>query len=166
MNKNILTYKGYCAKIEYSIEDLALIGKVIGVTDTLVFECDSASEVENRFHEVIDDYLDMCERYGKDPERPCKGTFNVRVPEEIHRKALISATQQGISLNEFVSQAIKAALSANLETGAYNKTESANHIEMTMVEKSPVYYRDFNREPTNHQGWQRKMTIPNAKQLS
>ena len=46
MKNNVLEYRGYYASIEYSVEDKALIGKVIGVNDTLCFDCDSAEKAE------------------------------------------------------------------------------------------------------------------------
>ena len=69
MKNNILEYRGYYASIEYSVEDNAIIGKVIGLNDTLCFDCDSANEVKQKFHDLIDDYLETCERLGKEPDK-------------------------------------------------------------------------------------------------
>jgi predicted HicB family RNase H-like nuclease len=37
-------------------------------------------------------------------ERPYSGTFNVRIPGELHRRLATEAAEQGISLNRLVSQ--------------------------------------------------------------
>ena len=62
------------------------------------------------FHENIDDYLEMCEELGVKPEKEYKGTFNVRVSPEVHKRAVLEAESKGISLNQFVSKAIENEL--------------------------------------------------------
>lgn len=105
MNK--LEYKGYIAEVEYSVEDQALIGTIIGLNDTLAFDCESVTEIEKSFHDLVDDYLDMCKRVGKEPEKTYKGSFNVRVSPEIHKQAAKKAKLEGKTLNEFVSESIQ-----------------------------------------------------------
>ena len=39
-----------------------------------------------------------------------KGSFNVRIPPELHKQAVIFATTHGISLNNFVENALRASL--------------------------------------------------------
>lgn len=118
---NSIQYAGYQAKIEYDSETGLLIGTVQGLSDALMFECETAAEVHQRFKELIDDYLDMCERYGKTPEKAYKGSFNVRIPPELHRKAALKAQSQEESLNQFVENAIYAKV--------YPQKEEKPHIE-------------------------------------
>lgn len=108
----MMEYKGYHAKIEYSPEDETLFGKVIGITDTLIFEGDSTEELQTMFHETIDDYLEMCKRIGKQPNKEYRGTFNVRVPSELHRDAVITAQSKNISLNQLVTEALRRYIAA------------------------------------------------------
>jgi predicted HicB family RNase H-like nuclease len=44
------------------------------------------------------------------PERPFKGSFNVRIGSELHRKAALEASGRGISLNALVEDALKQAV--------------------------------------------------------
>lgn len=44
---------------------------------------------------------------GKQPDQPFKGTFNVWISPELHRKAILAASA---SLNAFVSDAIQEKL--------------------------------------------------------
>ena len=44
--KNILQYKGYFTKIEYSVEDRLLYGKIEGIKDLVNFESESVEEIE------------------------------------------------------------------------------------------------------------------------
>lgn len=108
----IMEYKGYRAKVEYSPEDDAFIGKVFGIADTLVFDGQSIAELQEMFHTSIDDYLELCREIGKDPDREYRGTFNVRVPVELHREAAMEADAKGISLNQFVTEALRQYVAA------------------------------------------------------
>ncbi len=60
----------------------------------------------------MDDYLEACAENGTEPEKPYKGSFNVRVSPEIHREAAICAAQQGTSLNGFIAAALEKAIQA------------------------------------------------------
>ena len=110
MKDNILEYKGYYTKIEFSAEDKVLFGKIEGIGDLVNFESESPETIEAEFHKAVDDYLAFCRDLGKSPEKPYKGMFNVRVTPELHRKAAIEADKRGESLNAFVVQAISAAV--------------------------------------------------------
>ena len=103
----MMNYKGYYADIRYSDEDRLFIGEVIGLNDSLGFHGSSVTELETMFHQSVDNYLDMCKEVGKEPEREYKGQFNVRIPSGLHRAAVICAKTKRISLNEFVTDAIR-----------------------------------------------------------
>jgi predicted HicB family RNase H-like nuclease len=59
------------------------------------------------FHDAVDEYLDFCAERGKEPEKPFKGSFNIRIGEDLHRNAAIEAAARGISLNALVESAIR-----------------------------------------------------------
>jgi len=99
-----LEYKGYQANVEY--QDGTLVIEVLHVQDHLVAECKDASEVEMEFRALIDEYIADCVEIGKDPEKPFKGIFNVRVKPELHRQCAKAAAAHGIALNEFVGRAL------------------------------------------------------------
>lgn len=104
---NMLAYKGYHAKIEFCADDGILVGSVFGIRDSLNFHGSSIEEVTESFHDCIDTYLEICEAHGIEPDKEYKGTFNVRIPPELHRKAALKAEEDGISLNQFIQQAIE-----------------------------------------------------------
>ncbi len=104
---NILTYKGYVAKVEFSSEDLRLFGKIEGIRDLVTFESTSAEAIEQEFRNAVDDYLVYCAEVGKEPDKPFKGSFNVRISPELHKAAVIKATEEGKSLNVFVTEALE-----------------------------------------------------------
>lgn len=66
-------------------------------------------ELEEMFHQSVDNYLEMCREFGKEPDKEFKGKFNVRIPPMLHRAAAYYAKKQEISLNDFVIAAIRDA---------------------------------------------------------
>lgn len=108
--RHVLEYKGYYTKVEYSIEDKLLHGKIEGINDLVNFECSSADQVEEKFHEAVDDYLLFCQDIGAEPDKCYKGSFNVRLSPELHRRIAVAAAAQGMSLNQFVANAMERSL--------------------------------------------------------
>lgn len=107
MMKDILEYKGYYTKVNYSAEDGVLYGKIEGIKDLVNFECESAVEVKREFQRAVDEYLDLCVSLGKEPEKVYKGTFNVRIGTDLHKQISALAFKNGESLNQTVEKAIR-----------------------------------------------------------
>lgn len=103
-----LEYKGYMGSIEYSSEDNLLFGKVLGINGLISYEGKTGRQLEVNFKEAIHDYLETCKSAGKKPEKPFKGSFNVRIPSILHQKAALLAMESQTSLNSFVAEAIRA----------------------------------------------------------
>lgn len=103
-----LKYKGYMGTIEPNIEEGTLFGKVAFIRDLVTYEADNLNDLKNEFQVSVDDYLAFCEERGKEPNKPLKGSFNVRISPELHRAAVMAAGDE--SLNAFVGEAIKEKL--------------------------------------------------------
>ena len=54
----------------------------------------------------MDDYLEFCKEVGKEPEKEYKGTFNIRISPNLHKKLALCAFRDGCSLNAEVEKAI------------------------------------------------------------
>jgi predicted HicB family RNase H-like nuclease len=93
--KNVLTYKEFMGSVHFSAADKVFHGKIEGIIDLVTFEGQSVAELTKAFHEAVNDYLTLCKETGKEPERSYKGSFNVRVPTELHRKAVEKAKRGG-----------------------------------------------------------------------
>jgi predicted HicB family RNase H-like nuclease len=106
MRNSMLEYKGYHASVEFDAEDNVFIGEVFGISDSLNFHGESVNELKEMFKQCIDNYLEMCQKIGKEPDKEFKGTFNVRITPELHKKAALEAARQKITLNQYVSNAI------------------------------------------------------------
>ncbi|MDA3893841.1 MAG: type II toxin-antitoxin system HicB family antitoxin [Salinivirgaceae bacterium] len=102
-----LEYKGYSGSIEYSKEDDLLYGKVLGIKGLISFEGKTGKDLELDFVEAIEEYLSDCKEQGITPEKPFKGSFNVRIPTELHQKAALLAMKDKMSLNNFVAESIR-----------------------------------------------------------
>ena len=103
---DILEYKSYYASVHFGSEDEVFHGKIIGINDLVSFEGTTVKELKAAFHEAVDDYLETCKELGKEPEKTYKGSFNIRISPELHRQAAQYALLRGISLNDFVRNAI------------------------------------------------------------
>ena len=104
---NVLEYQGYYGTVEFSAEDKTLFGKVIGVNSLISFEGDSVQSLRTDFEGAVDDYLAMCAEQGIAPEKAYKGSFNVRLPPELHRALAMHSATRGQTLNAAVEDAIR-----------------------------------------------------------
>jgi predicted HicB family RNase H-like nuclease len=102
-----LEYKSYTGSIEYSKEDDLLFGKVLGIRGLISFEGKTGNELETDFREAIDTYLNDCKKDGIQPEKPFKGSFNVRISPDLHQRAALMAIKKKMSLNNFVTESIR-----------------------------------------------------------
>ena len=114
--RSVLEYKGYHAKIEFDIETYVLRGKIEGIDDFVDFETDNPQLVEKEFQLAVDDYLDFCQEVGKNPDKEYKGTFNIRIKPELHKKIALLASKNEESLNTTVEKAIQEYVENNVVT--------------------------------------------------
>ncbi len=56
-------------------------------------------------------YLATCAELGREPEKPFKGSFNVRIAPELQERIMIAASQHGMTLNRFVAETLSQAVS-------------------------------------------------------
>ena len=109
---NMLNHKGYQGSVQFSEEDRVFHGKVEFIRSLISYEGTDVDGLETAFREAVDDYLELCELEGKEPETAFKGTFNVRTGADLHRKAALFARQKGLNLNNVVIDALKEYLPA------------------------------------------------------
>jgi len=105
--KNILNYKGFFGSVEFSDEDDVFHGRIIGINDRITYEGDSVKSLRKDFNAAVDDYLNVCSRLGKEPEKSYKGSFNVRIEPVLHRQLVVYSFSHGKTLNAVVEEAIR-----------------------------------------------------------
>lgn len=103
-------YKGYIGSVRYSAEDEVLYGKLEGIRDLVTYEGTDTASLKRAFHEAVDDYLETCRRGNKVPDTPFKGTFNVRVGADLHKRAAYYAAEHDRKLNSVISEALEKYL--------------------------------------------------------
>ena len=107
MMPTVMTYLGYQGTVEVSLEDNSLHGKILHINDLITYEAETPAQVEAEFKAAVDDYLEFCAAEGKAADKPYKGSFNIRIGEDLHKEATLLATQLGCALNDFVKEAIR-----------------------------------------------------------
>jgi predicted HicB family RNase H-like nuclease len=105
--KDILQYKDFIGSVHFNADDEIFFGKIEGIDDLVSFEGNTVSELKKSFEEAVDDYVVICKENGKKIEKSYKGSFNVRITPEIHKKAKLLSVMQGISLNQFIQKAVE-----------------------------------------------------------
>ena len=110
MKKDYLEYKGFHGTVHFSSEDAVFFGKISGINDLITFEGASVKELQKAFEEAVEDYNAICNRESIPVLKSMKGSFNVRISPELHQKAAIVSSKQGVSLNQFVQKAIENSL--------------------------------------------------------
>ena len=109
---NMMTYKGYAARIEYSDEDGAFVGHIAGIRDVVGFHGESVEELRAAFAEAVDDYVETCEKLGRAPHKPYSGKILLRVDPSVHARAAALAKAQGKSLNTWAQEWLQKAVTA------------------------------------------------------
>jgi len=110
--KDMMSYNGYYGSVHYSDEDQIFHGKIEFVRSLVSYEGESVKSLRKAFEEAVDDYLELCAKEGKIPDKPFKGSFNVRTGSDLHREAVLFAKANGTTLNTLVTEALERYLAA------------------------------------------------------
>ncbi len=107
--KNVMTYKGYTARIEFDERDNVFTGKIIGIADSITFHGETVEELRADFRAAIEHYLADCEATGRKPLKTASGKLMLRISPEVHARALATAKTAGKSLNQWAEEVINKA---------------------------------------------------------
>jgi predicted HicB family RNase H-like nuclease len=108
--KDIISYKEYLGSVRFSAEDEIFYGKIEGIDDLVTFEGNTVEDLKQAFQDAVEDYIRACIKYNKHQEKSYKGSFNVRIAPDLHKKIKQAAIKMGISLNQFIEKAVKDEL--------------------------------------------------------
>ena len=106
----MMKYKGYTGHFDYDEDADIFHGNILGIRDVVTFQGRSLDELKAALHDSIDDYLEMCEKHGKEPDKPFSGKFSLRIPPELHEQAVCASMATHESLNVWITGVIKTAL--------------------------------------------------------
>lgn len=104
-----MKYKGYIGHVEYDDEAKIFHGEVVGLRDIITFQGTSVEEIEAAFKDSVNDYLSWCKERGEKPEKTFSGTFNLRIPPELHARIVFQAKTVGLSLNSYITQRLSSS---------------------------------------------------------
>lgn len=124
-----MEYKGYTARVEFDADASVMFGEVEGLRDVVTFEATDVKQLERAFHDSVDDYLEMCERRGRGPEKPYSGKFLVRVDPKLHRDIAMAAARAGKSLNAFVGEAVRQWIAPSAAAATRALLASEAHLQ-------------------------------------
>ena len=110
MNNNILEYKGFKAKIEFSADDNVFFGYLIGIDDIVTFHGETVKQLRKAFRESVDFHIEVCEKVGKKPKKQYSGKVMLRLPNQLHAKISEAAASAGKSINEWGKDVLESAL--------------------------------------------------------
>lgn len=107
---NTMTHGGYTARIEFDERDNIFVGRILGLRSIISFHGETVAQLRRAFSAAVKDYLRDCEEQGVAPEKPASGKLLLRVPPEIHSRALVAAQSKGKSLNQWATEALQRAV--------------------------------------------------------
>jgi len=106
-----MIYKGYEAVVVYDEEAKILHGEVLHLMDVITFQADTPAEIEQAFHDSVDDYLEFCKENHRTPDKPYSGNIAVRISPNLHREVTYLARKNNESVNSFITHVLEAATS-------------------------------------------------------
>lgn len=106
----ILKYKEFEGSAELDMTRNVCRGKILHIDDVVTYESKSIDDLQMQFEEAVDDYIETCNQIGKEPQKACRGQFNVRVSPGLHKAATRRSIADNTSLNDVVCKALEAYL--------------------------------------------------------
>jgi predicted HicB family RNase H-like nuclease len=108
--KDMMKYKGYFGSVHYSDDDNLFYGKLEFIRALVSYDGTDVKNLRLAFEEAVDDYLQMCHKTDKEPEKPFKGSFNVRVGPNLHQRVALNALSKGITINKYINEVLEKAV--------------------------------------------------------
>jgi len=70
--KDLMKYKDYFGSVHCSDDDLVFHGKVEFIRALVSYEGTDVESLRRAFEEAVDDYLELCRRQKREPEKPMR----------------------------------------------------------------------------------------------
>ncbi len=107
---DLMEYKGFKARVEYSADDEVFFGRLIGIEDIVTFEAKTVRELKKAMKEAVEFHIEVCERTGQQIKKPYSGNVLFRLPSELHAKIAETAAKKGKSVNEWGKEVMESAV--------------------------------------------------------
>jgi predicted HicB family RNase H-like nuclease len=107
LDEDYMKYKNYEASVSYDEDARIFHGEVLHLRDVITFQGESVNELEQAFHDSVDDYLEFCKERGEKPEKPYSGKLLLRLDPELHKKITSVAYKRNLSVNSLVAEVLE-----------------------------------------------------------
>ena len=107
--KDMMQYKGYYGSVHFDADEPVIYGKLEFIKALISYEANDAEGIKRAFKDAVEDYLNMCEEAGLTPEKPFKGSFNIRAGHKLHEKIALAAQRENLSINKFICAILEKA---------------------------------------------------------
>lgn len=94
---------------EFHHKRVIFLTKLIKKT-LITYEGKTLTELKKDFKNAIDDYIEHCKENGLEFHKSYSGSFNIRIPVDLHARIAAMAQSEGISLNAFVKESLMRAV--------------------------------------------------------
>lgn len=109
---NTMTINGHQAVISFDADLQMFRGEFVGLHGGADFYAKDVDGLRREGEISLRIFLEACTEDGVDPRKHFSGKFSLRVDPELHEAAVIAAAARGLSLNQWASEAIRQAASA------------------------------------------------------
>ncbi len=101
---NMMKYKGYLARIEYDEEDRIFVGHLAGIKDIVGFHGTTVDELEDAFHESVDNYIAISKETGRPAQKPYSDKLMLQISPDVYAAVATAAEGHGKSINQWASE--------------------------------------------------------------
>ncbi|WP_043879718.1 type II toxin-antitoxin system HicB family antitoxin [Azorhizobium caulinodans] len=106
---NIIEIDGEKAVVAFDPDIRMFRGEFVGLNGGADFYAETVEQLYEEGRTSLAAFLALCAEKGIAPRRTFSGRFNVRLDPADHEAAVVAASAQGKSLNEWVAAAIRDA---------------------------------------------------------
>ena len=103
----MMEYMGYIANVVYDESINPIHGTVIGLRDVITFEAESVGELEQAFHDSVDDYLEFS---ADSRSVRSRASSMGRVPPDLHRRIVYRAELDNMSMNSWFVRTLASSV--------------------------------------------------------
>ncbi|MGH8457552.1 MAG: type II toxin-antitoxin system HicB family antitoxin [Stenotrophobium sp.] len=104
---NTMNIEGHTAIISFDPDLGRFRGEFTGLNGGADFYADSVQTLRKEGARSFRTFLEVCKERGIEPYKNFSGKFVVRVPATLHERVTEAAAAAGVSLNQWVQQALE-----------------------------------------------------------
>ena len=106
---NVMEIKGVKAVIAFDPDINMFRGEFVGLNGGSDFYATDTEGLRREGEISLKVFLEMCAEEGVSPYKKASGRFNLRLPQELHDKAVTLAKASGKSVNAWIADVISQA---------------------------------------------------------